>query len=94
MCNCVTSLGVKFESNWVLFISNLFFSIFTYCHFLENWQSSIIKTENRMTCSGKQEEALNDAKEKDGVSNEGRKLEYLDKTVYLVLFMFSSKASL
>ena len=47
-----------------------------------------------MTCSGKQEEALNDAKEKDGVSNQGRKLEYLYKTVYLVLFIFSSKAIL
>ena len=48
-----------------------------------------------MSCSGKQEEEpLNDAKSMDGVSNQGRKLEYLDKTEYLVLYMFSSKASL
>ncbi len=37
-----------------------------------------------MSCSGKQEEALNDTKEKDGDSNQGRKLTYLYKTVYLV----------
>ena len=41
-----------------------------------------------MSCSGKQEEeALNDAKAKDGDSNQGRKIEYLDKTVCLVVFI-------
>ncbi len=41
-----------------------------------------------MTCSGKQkEEALNDANAKDGDSDQGRKLTYLDKTVCLVVFI-------
>ncbi len=41
-----------------------------------------------MTCSGKQEEeALNDANAKDGNSNQGKKLAYLDKTVCLVVFI-------
>ncbi len=41
-----------------------------------------------MTCSGKQEEeALTDANAKDGDSNQGRILVYLDKTVCLVVFI-------
>ncbi len=41
-----------------------------------------------MGCSGKQEEeALNDANAKDGDSNQGRKLAYLDKTAYLIVFI-------
>ena len=45
----------------------------------------------RITCSVKQEEALNDAKAKDGDSNQGRKLAHLDKTVYLYIYLFLFK---
>ncbi len=45
---------------------------------------------SRISCSGKQEEeALDEAKAKDGDSNLGRKLAYLDKQ-YILTFLIVS----